>query len=114
MKVTDDMVDRFVDCWPIDSDQAREVLEHVLGGEPEPVPEWSLDKVIPRLLAAVEAGVQKPPSKEERLRNLRDGLAAEIFKEHEMIPSPIGNRAACAEQAFSAADAFIAEMKRRS
>lgn len=77
MQVTDEMVWRIVNLDPnyFSEDQARAMLEHVLGGEPEPAPEWSLDKVIPRLLSALEAS-QKPLSEEERMRNLRADIAA--------------------------------------
>ena len=124
MQVTDEMVWRIVNLDPnyFSEDQARAMLEHVLGGEPEPAPEWSLDKVIPRLLSALEAS-QKPLSEEERMRNLRVNLAAEIYKqviteEHlenhtkwlDVKPSP-GWRP-IAIYAFNAADVFIVELKR--
>ena len=114
MKVTDAMVDRFLG-WKLpdsfspddgihfnrvankgtpyeyvrtpsgtnlfDAKEARAMLEHVLGGEPD-----------------------RETSEEERLRNLRLSIAAELYTHQEAM------RAA---SAFDAADAFIAEWKRR-
>ena len=86
----------------------------------EPVPEWSLDKLILRVLAAVEVSA-KPPSEEERLRNLRVNLAAELFKEatleersdETMRWKEINTTKHTASHAFNAADIFLAEWKRR-
>ena len=116
MKVTDEMVWRIVNLDPnyFSEDQARAMLEHVLGGEPEPAPEWSLDKVIPRLLSALEAS-QKPLSEEERMRNLRVNLAAELYTEESVHGSPeysTTNPEKCAAWAFTRADVFIVELKR--
>ena len=119
MQVTDEMVWRIVNLDPnyFSEDQARAMLEHVLGGEPEQAPQLQCvpPELVPQVLAAVKASVE-PPSEEERLRNLRVNLAAELYTEESVHGSPeysTTNPEKCAAWAFTRADAFIAEWKRR-